>query len=258
MENSQPQKLPILYILRLAFGQVILHRVALLQGCAAPLVAMAVASFPSQAMPMRLFGLVASMVGGVMLAVTCHRVLLLGPGSIPNKWGLYFAAREVRYIGYTLLLGLAGAGIFLPPVLITGKAGFNPLISGVVLVGMTVLLSYLSARVFLLLSGITVDVAWTLRAAWATSGRHGWRLVVLFFVAGFLVSIPTVIASGLFLFTGSYVAWLLGLPLKALSIYVVAVTAFAYLFVCPEHLRPERADGVDLLSERSSSFRGSF
>ena len=35
-----------------------------------------------------------------MIAVSCHRLVILGADSLPNAWGLFWSGRETRFLGW--------------------------------------------------------------------------------------------------------------------------------------------------------------
>jgi len=41
-----------------------------------------------------------------LFSVSCHRIVLLGQQSLPNKSGLYFTKRELKYYGWCFLFGI--------------------------------------------------------------------------------------------------------------------------------------------------------
>jgi hypothetical protein len=49
-----------------------------------------------------------------IFAVTCHRVIILGPSHIPSTSGIYWSSRELRFIGWMLAVAiLASVGAFI-------------------------------------------------------------------------------------------------------------------------------------------------
>lgn len=54
-----------------------------------------------------------------IVAVTCHRVILLGKESLPNYLGIYLSRRELKYFGWVFLFGIPmGIGYILTPLII--------------------------------------------------------------------------------------------------------------------------------------------
>ena len=45
-------------------------------------------------------------------AVSCHRIIILGSGSLPNKLGIYFTWRELRFLWWGFILSLP-VGLFI-------------------------------------------------------------------------------------------------------------------------------------------------
>ncbi len=41
----------------------------------------------------------------VLFGISCHRIILLGDTSLPNRFGLYWTLRETRFLGWAVLVG---------------------------------------------------------------------------------------------------------------------------------------------------------
>ncbi len=240
MDTPPQDKLPITETLCLAYDQVLANRVALVRGCVLPIAAIAICRYPSFSPYLVPLQLLIQALAGVLFSVTCYRILILGPGSIPNKWGVYFTRRELRYLTYSVALGLGAGGFLAVPLVGVFFLGSTSAPGVLLLTGIVVVLVYVSARLFLLLPGLAVDQAWTLRACWATTRDHVWRLVALTIIAGLLVYLPHTALQHLLGSARSTAGWLLSVPFQFLAIYPLAVGSFAFLFVCPAHLRPVR------------------
>jgi len=50
----------------------------------------------------------------VMFATICHRIVLLGDKTLPNRWGLFWSVRETRFLGWLIVLGVIAAAVSLP------------------------------------------------------------------------------------------------------------------------------------------------
>ena len=42
-----------------------------------------------------------------MIAISCHRLVILGVDSLPNAWGLFWSWRETRFFGWMFGIGLS-------------------------------------------------------------------------------------------------------------------------------------------------------
>ena len=50
----------------------------------------------------------------VMFATICHRIVLLGDKSLPNRWGLFWSVRETRFLCWLLVLGAITFAVSVP------------------------------------------------------------------------------------------------------------------------------------------------
>lgn len=139
-----------------------------------------------------------------LAAISCHRVLLLGPVSVP-KFGVgHLGTRELRFIAATLFLGFVfTVARLLSDLLmreITGPIGdlqYRYLVETLVaLPG-----SYLFARLVFMLPSIAVETRTGIPGAWQLSGGNGWRLVLIVIFLPWVVrllqwNIASVISDG--------------------------------------------------------------
>ena len=152
--------------------------------------------------------------GLTVLAVACHRLVLLGPTASTLKPSLRWGARETRFLGWLLVLGVIYAVVHLAVVLLI--LNFGALSSFVramsdqqgssmpdmgwlrpaEYIGLLVS-TYLVARLSLVLPATALDAKASFRLAWQQSARNGWRLLVI--VGAF----PWVLSRGLGLLSRS-------------------------------------------------------
>jgi hypothetical protein len=253
MDQPAINRLPIVEILKLAAKQVWLNREALVQGCAVPVAIIALTRFPWLipwfGTPIGILLALPQLVASLLFTMTCHRILMLGESSIPNKWGVYFTKREVRYGAYSLLivllvLGFVGGQFVLMYAL--GPVGLVLLIP----ISLSVFIfAYLHARIFMLFPGLAVDQAWTLQACWSLTRVHAWRLLALFLLSGVLASIPSFVLIPMAARVSTLLGWLVSIPLHFVGLFPVAVLSYAFIYVCPEHLRPIMNERPSRLSE---------
>jgi hypothetical protein len=125
---------------------------------------------------------------GTMCAVSCHRLVLIGDEGIPNSSGLFLSARELRFIGWSLALGLIFAafvvfsallGIALVVVLSAAPRTFTQVLVGATLASCLVLALYVCGRCSLIFPATAIDRRASLRSAWTLSEGNGWRLMLL-------------------------------------------------------------------------------
>lgn len=107
-----------------------------------------------------------------MLAITTHRIILLGPESASN-WGIYIPkGREFNFIFHEILIGLC-----LMPLLIFGMVpGFGQFI----IIAMAI---YFIARWSLVFPSIATDNPLTMTESWNTTDSH--QATMIFVIAIF-------------------------------------------------------------------------
>jgi hypothetical protein len=126
-----------------------------------------------------------------LAAISCHRVLLLGPVSVP-KFGVgHLGIRELSFIAAMLFLGfLFGIVQLCSDLFITQVTGplRNAENVGYV-IGIIVALpsSYLFARLAFMLPSIAIETHARIPEVWQLSSGNGWRLVLLIVFMPWLV-----------------------------------------------------------------------
>jgi hypothetical protein len=131
-----------------------------------------------------------------VLAVACHRLVLLGPTASTLKPALRWGARESKFFGRLLVLGVIYAVVHLAVVLLILNLGTLPslvrMMSGQVRSSSPdmgwlrpaeyfglLISTYFVARLSLVLPATALDAKTGLRQAWRQSARNGWRLLVI-------------------------------------------------------------------------------
>jgi hypothetical protein len=130
----------------------------------------------------------------VMLAVTCHRLVLLDPFSIAARVGPRWSWRETRFLAWIIVVGLAfvGATVVLstPIVNVLLWSGLQPAdtrFGWSVYVGQVLALCIVS-RLFLVFPATAVDRQVNLKWAWRLSKNNGWRLAIIVAVLPWVLS----------------------------------------------------------------------
>ncbi len=140
--------------------------------------------------------MVVSGLAGVLIAVSCHRLVILGADALPSRWGLFWTMRETRFVGWTIAVMLVSILTILPVILIGlivagAVARSGDLASGsslfpiVGVLGMLVTFPvafYVSSRLTLVLPATAIGERPTLKQSWRLSRSNGWRLVLLRFL----------------------------------------------------------------------------
>lgn len=115
-----------------------------------------------------------------MLAITVHRIVLLGPESV-SRWGPdRLSYREARFALQLLILGL----IYFP-------AAYFWFVHIVLGIGFLIIAIMITSRLSLMLPAIAVEEPMTFKMAWLMTERHQWLmlLVVILFPVFLLLPI---------------------------------------------------------------------
>lgn len=140
-----------------------------------------------------------------ILAVACHRLVLLGPSPETLAPRLQWGRRETRFFAWLIALGaiyiacqaialtlaanvsqlmLGGGWVTLRPVeMPAGELPKKNIAWDAVVYVAYVLTAYIVARCSLVLPTTALDRTASLRSAWQQSAGHGWRLAII--VGGF-------------------------------------------------------------------------
>jgi len=166
----------------------------------------------------------------VIVAVVCHRLILLGDDSLPNRLGFFWSQRETRFTGWFFMLGLLGAAMALPiwflvsafPVEVFGGGQFGLSYYAAIIVG-----TYAEGRFILVLPATAIGHRFTLGSSWKLTKGRGWRIAVallvpflaLQFIEYVVFSFPVLSTSRI-----AYYIWdVLTLPLVAVEVAIISV-----------------------------------
>ncbi len=117
-----------------------------------------------------------------IIAITTHRVVLLGPNSVP-EWGITsWSKRETYFILHILAFGLITVGISL--------LGFVPIVGFIVAL---LIICWVLPRLSLVFPGIAVDQGVTFRLSWELTENHKLHMFLIVILFPILLGIPTVI-----------------------------------------------------------------
>ena len=117
-----------------------------------------------------------------LIAITTHRMILIGPGSVP-EWGLYkLSKREAYFVMYSIALGL----IMVP----IGLLAFIPTIG--ILLAM-ILGAYIVGRLSLVFPAIATDQGWSFSRSWQATANHQILMMVVVIIFPLVMSIPQVL-----------------------------------------------------------------
>lgn len=114
-----------------------------------------------------------------IFAITTHRVVLLGPDSVPT-WGLYkLTGREIKFVLYIIGLGL----LMIP----AGLLSIIPLVGFVLMI---LLIAYLAGRLSLVFPAIATDYPMTFGESWQATENHQLFMVAIVVVFPIAIAVP--------------------------------------------------------------------
>jgi hypothetical protein len=190
-------RLPVWATIREAIQAIAKYWQALLKAIAVPALVLASANVVQagqmqgdqldQGIPLSVFLSGALSFGfAMMIAISCHRLVILGVDSLPSAWGLFWSRRETRFLGWSMLLPLIA---FLPLVVLAILVGILVAVlgPGFAAVGLLALIllpfvMYALARLSLVLPATAIGQRPTLKGSWRLSRSNGWRLALVMFL----------------------------------------------------------------------------
>ncbi len=166
-----------------------------------------------------------------LFAVTCHRVILLGPESVP-KYGLHsISLREIRFFGWGFVtyfyLSLITFFSMFPMGFFTFDAESNMYHMMIYSFISIIPGTYLFSRLSILFPATAVDHRKDMEWAWETTKGNGWRLLIL------LGMIPIFIKLFLGIFAGISLSMDIALNFigSILAAFEIALLSHAYKFL---------------------------
>lgn len=162
-----------------------------------------------------------------VFAVSCHRIILLGADSLPNAYGLYWSARETRFLGWFILVAIIYTLLSLPLYVATLilPGWFHDLqLSWYLLLFLT---AYIEGRISMVLPASAVDERSSISDSWRMTQGYGLAIAVALFAVALVMNL-IIIATDYVLPGSPHLAKLvsdvLGFPLVAVAVGVLSVT----------------------------------
>ncbi len=122
----------------------------------------------------------------IIIAVTCHRIVLAGDESVPQYGLLRWSKSETRFLGWSFVIGLISLSTALIPLTVLGFIDKSFIIQQTfnyqVMVIMYILMipgAYIGARLSLLLPATALDYRHNMSWSWNQSRENGWRLFLI-------------------------------------------------------------------------------
>lgn len=150
-----------------------------------------------------------------LLAITTHRIILLGPESVP-EWGVYIPRkREFHFVLYSI-----GMGLCMIPF------GFLALIPTVGWVIAVIAIIYMMARLSLVFPAIATDQSWSFPDSWKATRNHQALMLIVVAIFPFAISIPEQLLRHL-----PYMGLLVNLLSAFTMVFVVAALSVAFKII---------------------------
>ena len=258
--------LSISFTLNRAYAEVRSHAKPLLKALIVPAIAGVTLDFSGNFLPSQMptgisefWSMTCSLLGiGVyaLFAVSCHRIILIGPSALANSWGLYWSDRELRFVGRFIAIALlcfvaAIPGLFCLKML--GKLEPSPLSNTLyMLAAMTTYLmgSYVFSRLSMVLPAIAIDHRPTLSQGWNWSRGSGMRLTVALLVPGLIFLVMRSVLSLLTPTPSLLVIYAaIELLFYLLGAYTVAVLSVAFRQLISEQTLPTHQQAAARMQE---------
>lgn len=147
-----------------------------------------------------------------LMAVTTHRLILLGPDSVP-KWGLNkITERELKFILYSLGLFLM---LILPAQLtLIPYAGWILAMLG---------MCYLLGRFSLIFPAIAIDQKWSYQKSWQATQPHQIMMVTIVIIFPIVIAIPETLLSN-----NTYTEFISLIISVVTEVFVIAALSMAF------------------------------
>ena len=115
----------------------------------------------------------------IILEITVHRIILLGPQSV-SEWGVYMPGRrEFDFLMYSI-----GISLCMIPFI------FLSLIPDIGFVISSISMVYMMGRLSLVLPAIATDRGWSFSDSWKATKHHQILMMIVVGLFPFLISIP--------------------------------------------------------------------
>ncbi|MEM7433356.1 MAG: hypothetical protein AAF351_15645 [Pseudomonadota bacterium] len=225
-------KLPVLDAVRETFREVGQKWPALFLALLIPAISLIVAEHFQSQLPTTLVNSIVFtcilLPINALFAIVCHRIIILGPDSLPRAIGVFWTGRETRFVGWQIamiILGIALSVVLIPFfLLVRSQAAMDVLIPTVLLP----VVLYLSSRVLMVFPAAATDQKTSIQDSWELTRDNGWRVVA----ATSIPMLPLGIPVFSFLQWGpeelSFGAWIvfdvLLYVISAISICAISVT----------------------------------
>jgi hypothetical protein len=163
----------------------------------------------------------------VLFGMSCHRIILLGEGSLPSRFGIYWTMRETRFMGWVILVGTISmlvvypfqfATLYLPPYSIHWSiTWYVPL----------VLATYIDGRISMVLPATAVGERSSIVESWRLTRGKGLHIMAALFIAALATDLVGMGIKTIFdgvPIVSQVVSRAINFPLVAVAVGIISVT----------------------------------
>lgn len=166
----------------------------------------------------------------VLFGMSCHRIILSGADSLPNRLGIYWTPRETRFAIWVVVIGVITAIIWTPFSFVTlyfpPGSEYRVLLDAYWYSSMFVVTA-LEGRISLVLPATAIGKSMDFRDSWRMTRGHALALGVALFVPVLLDSLAMRFVASLLpprsYFAAAMIRELVLFPLIALGVAVLSV-----------------------------------
>lgn len=159
---------------------------------------------------------IASVAVNTIMAVSTHRVILIGPEDVTPMSAFNWSNRETRFVAYGILMGVMLVVVMLPLLLIPQVGGFIAL----------PIVAWLVARLSLIFPAIAVDENVSLSKAWELSREHQLLMVLVVVVIPVLFYLPAMLIAQI-----PYSSVIVSLVSTLALVLTIALLSVAYKYI---------------------------
>lgn len=225
-------KLPVLSTILGAYAKVFRNLGVLVRAALLPALLMLILStfrgaFGSGFLSNAIFWFL-SLPSATLIAMSCHRVVLLGPDSLNNPWSLYWTDRETEFFINLIILGsmmLLAKTVFGVIFLMAPETAFGMAAPWLGVALTYIVVTYVQGRFSMVLPANAVGKKMYLSASWYLTAGNGPRIAIVLLLPLFILTGITLAFSSL----GSDISTLavFGIGILYLLTFLVEIAALS-------------------------------
>ena len=159
-----------------------------------------------------------------LFAVVCHRSIILGGDSLPNRLGLFWSARETGFLGWTVAIIIVTWVLSIFTILVSLVSPFGQVITALAI---ATFLVYIYVRLAMVLPATAVEDSTSFDRAWALTSGNGFRIIFVIVLASAPVWLAVI--ALLFVFSTSFLSLILLMVARhALPLVAICALSVSY------------------------------